>query len=217
MYACPSADEMLESGGEEFHVGCKADGEYESVEAWPSCRAKEDCTAAVPVPTNASGLAETASAAPAKEGDQLVYLCAETDWYLSQADGGAGGFVLTCGNDGTFGTFEWPTCLDPLAVFEEEVDGDRECHCLGSIADPDAAAEVRQICRDPTLPGNSIVVDSATPPSTKRCGVYDEDDPVADDLCFCDSPLEQASKSMKTGLRDHNINIFYFTSFYYVL
>ena len=73
-----------------------------------------------------------------------------------------------------------------------EVD-DRECHCVGSVNKTLARTLRDEFCRNVSLPGNGLVVGTSTPPNGRRCGTYKPENPTADDLCFCDSPLKQSS------------------------
>lgn len=73
-----------------------------------------------------------------------------------------------------------------------EVD-DRECHCVGTVNKTLARTLRDEFCRNVSLPGNGLVVGTSTPPNGRRCGTYKPENPTADDLCFCDSPLKQSS------------------------
>ncbi len=86
IYTCPTADEVLSDGSADFRVLCRSDGTYASVETWPTCRAKADCSDTAPIPTNSSGLANTTSPAPSKEGDRVGYNCTD-GFYLRDEDG----------------------------------------------------------------------------------------------------------------------------------
>ena len=66
---------------------CRSDGTYAAVEEWPTCRARRECTAEPPAPPVESGLANTTSADPATEGDQVVYQCADETFGLKEEDG----------------------------------------------------------------------------------------------------------------------------------
>ncbi len=165
MYSCPTAEETTDFGPE-FKVLCRADGTYEPLSEWPECRAKVSCTATPPDPTLESGLANTTSDDPAKEGESVVYHCADDTFKLPDKYGklapfitiifnnkskcfvgGSDGFTLTCGKDGTFGEVTFPTCYDPHAVFGQ--DDEEECFCIGDDSvDKDLAKKLRDdFCR----------------------------------------------------------------------
>jgi len=145
VYECPNADEITDEG-KEIAILCKSDGSFqvkftfpltdllilafkERTAPFPKCRAAVSCSQTPPLPPDATGLANSSSTATT-EGDAATYECAESSWAMTLDGETTTSFNVTCGVGGVFpAEVNWPTCQDPLAVFN--VSDQRRCHCPG--------------------------------------------------------------------------------------
>ena len=126
-------------------------------------------------------------------------------------------FKLACGEGPTDAkTFKppdpWPTCkeppppattLDPLNTTPEPL---KPCQCIGDIPINQARNILDKFCRNASIEGNVWIFkakhlgggdyEGYTPPSRKRCGSRNPEDPELKDHCFCSGVEKQASKSI---------------------
>lgn len=146
------------------------------------CRNPGNCTdLPPPFPPATSGLSPTTSTV-ILEGDVATYQCANK-WYM--VDGSSSNFSTSCsGPNGTFpANISWPTCLNPIPP-------PPACVCLGDADMTSNASKILidNFCRNSSMPGY------LNPPSKKRCGTRDVDNPTVDNFCFCDSVLTTSSE-----------------------
>ena len=106
----------------------------------------------------------------------------------------------------------WPLCKDPPIIATVDPDASstsgqlKPCQCLGEIPVKQAKTILDKFCRNNTIEGNTWIFKSKnlgggvyegyTPPSRKRCGSRNPEDPDLKDHCFCSAVEQQSSNKL---------------------
>ena len=198
-YVCSDSTQATDEGSV-IQLKCLTTGMFETRTSWPECKAVPDCDAVIPNPPHESGLANSTSTV-IKVGDKATFACKETGHKVND---GMSEFSITCGAGSSFGTIEWPTCtsptpMDPMMPMDDmdskcPTEKKEKCHCLGEIEDDMVSNKIRMdVCRN-----------ASRAPTTIRCGVTSLTDIQASNICFCDSPHQQARKNINTKCTSSN-------------
>ena len=82
-YSCKDTSQVTDIG-KHYKLLCKADGSFSTPE-WPKCRNATNCTGPIPIPPEASGLANsTTDLTNMKEWDEAAYKCKDSSHVISE-------------------------------------------------------------------------------------------------------------------------------------
>ena len=134
-------------------------------------------------------------------------------------------FKLQCNKDlGADGIgFEtpdpWPTCKEPPVTTTIDPNAPTTpkplppCQCIGDIPVDQAKIILDKFCRNYTIEGNMPIQpnkeEGTTPPSMRRCGSRNPEEPTLADHCYCSGVDKQASMCtlwMKFHLRNNYVS-----------
>ena len=98
--------------------------------------------------------------------------------------GGKKHFSIRCNaGDGQYpDDIEWPDCVDSP---EETETTKKPCRCVGDLSVQASKTILDKFCRNTDIKGNYQILDGQVPPSKKRCGTTNPENPTLDDHCFC--------------------------------